>query len=670
MTGPQTPDTSRQHGIHTDRVVTDENIISGTNPDNVLGAMLNQLSNREDELTPSQNQIRDLVYSRPGHFFGGHNLEVAYTRDNVTYTRDAEFIERVVTERETGAAILNGIILNSADEPEGQEEESNRMQNILEQCGDRLDQYYFSGRHSIDDLAKTVEEKKLLAKMIVASAVTHAASRDDNRIYSDLRNIEYCVMQGLINASEIVQIQNLVIATVESLPENRRPPLLDLARMFINITANQKAKEDTAKSTGRYIDTNGFFRAFQDVKIVTRDRGQLVEADGNTSNDEKYVGKVGEYRLQDESPLAPKIAHNRLAESIATALDYRNLVIASKSNVPDYASIIADSSILGQIERANTAEVSVPDLEERILTARTAVLGAANTGASRIDSWVNIVASVNGDFNSKDALTQRKGFSKVLNESGVLTLDYYFSDGTPQNEVVKACGVTRQQLSEILIGKGEQAIRNNILAKAAELSMPRIAEIKQSILDPVMALDDFSPLETEPVTRIVDWEKGTILTMEQGRQVKKPIIESNTEDIKSLGKSYALIAERYKKMIQLYPAVVENLNRDYGIRYNPDEEAFEFTEPKNIRNQKPGVVFLIEVLNKFAEISKRGSSGSLLAEALEAAHVQRTQEILGREVSILRGVASVFPTKVSDQMVQVLEGPLANSRKYKEPHAS
>jgi len=81
-----------------------------------LGPQIGQTRGNEldlqKELLAQQDHVRDLVYTRPGHFFNGHALDpINSSPPGARQYR--EFSERVITERESGTSIVRTVLIKN-----------------------------------------------------------------------------------------------------------------------------------------------------------------------------------------------------------------------------------------------------------------------------------------------------------------------------------------------------------------------------------------------------------------------------------------------------------------------------------------------------------------------------------------------------------------------------
>lgn len=199
------PEASGQFSVRPDQ--------ADQNADDRLGSKTGQTGNNEldlqKELLAQQDHVRDLVYTRPGHFFSGHALDpINSSPPGARQYR--EFSERVITERESGTSIVNAIALNSSNEPPQQIDNLRKIQEILRRCNQRFDEYSFrEGRHNLDDLAPDDASKRLFAQMYVASMITHTGNM--GQLAHQFHEIDYFVKNKYIQPAEIIAYKTLLL---------------------------------------------------------------------------------------------------------------------------------------------------------------------------------------------------------------------------------------------------------------------------------------------------------------------------------------------------------------------------------------------------------------------------------------------------------------------------
>lgn len=167
---------------------------------------LKNLIDGEETLSSQQEEIHQLVYAKGVDFF---NLQQGNRFPFDTYDNDQKPLDRgSVKERtaqyEVSASILNGIILNSSDDPEEQTANQQALVNVLNRYGSTLHELTFhNGQHSIDTLGLSDLEKKTLGKLIIARTITRINAPT---YFNGILNIHKLADENIIEPKDIIEV--------------------------------------------------------------------------------------------------------------------------------------------------------------------------------------------------------------------------------------------------------------------------------------------------------------------------------------------------------------------------------------------------------------------------------------------------------------------------------
>lgn len=592
-------------------------------------AELRASSGHENELTPDQNAIRDLVYGNSVHFFSRRDLRFVITNGS-TYIPEKENIERVITEKELTAAIINGIVINSTDNEEEQRKQWGIAQSILSRGLGTFDTFVFrNGQYSIDNFIDGPEGRRLYAKMFLAGAITNV---HNNSFWNAILDIRFLTQQGLISAADIIEVQNIVTSTIQTIPEAQRPEMVDIMKQIISYERGLERSASRGFSSPHDRDD---YRMFNADEIHYADGGTIstLSVEEKGVND-RYVSYPPQYYIEGQEPKAITPSPNRLQESLDVAKGYRELVVATLTTSPDFRAIMAENL------RYPTPDESLAGLEplrRATESAQLEIYRMINRGADEFATYERELVYIQKEF----ARTDLSGLFSGRNRQRVL--DDLFTDGTTTATIIREIPMTHLDVDNLLQGKLDATERDRISQRLAEIVAAKIEDIKRPALTALLELDGIDPMVS--ITPIVNIEAETVTISEYGRTRTKPIYEMTAQDVKSVATAYSSVAAEFSKIPELAPRLLESLRDEHGITYSRETGLFSRKEDTTIRETN-GRKFLLEVLNKLVDISRRGKSGQAVAEHLTIASQSARNNILGRKNEIVNGAASVFPAKV------------------------
>lgn len=267
-----------------------------------------------ETLLSQQQKIRDLIYTEKTDFFSLQPEETfpfgREWRDSDPLDRDR--LRKEVIQYEAAASVLSGIALNSSDDPKEQQKSLSTVGKVLELYGSKLGTLnFYHGLTNINSLPglDTDEEKKTLAKVLIARTICEPHKRD---VFLGIFNIEKLTEMGVIAPSDIVEVQNIVMATVrevrgncESDEEEKAIDVSDVVKWFKTLEQSEEGNPDQRgykAMVGTEVGTTG--------KFFNRDVFKPLIVEPTTKNDDPHIGLAPNYTINGEATVRPKVALN------------------------------------------------------------------------------------------------------------------------------------------------------------------------------------------------------------------------------------------------------------------------------------------------------------------------------------------------------------------------